>query len=202
MELVIASRNKKKIEEMSRITAGLSIITLSLDDFPGCPEIEEDQDTFEGNARKKALAVAQFTGKTAVADDSGLEVEALNNEPGVYSARYAGVTDKTADAKNNEKLLRELKAAADPQRKGRFVSCIALASPQGIIKTFMGTVNGRIIKEGRGSLGFGYDPLFVPEGHSLSFGEMSGDEKDMLSHRGKALREMASFLERYCSSNR
>lgn len=194
MEIVLATRNSKKLEEIKRITAGLPITVLSLNDFPGCPEVVEDQDTFEGNARKKALEVCRYTGKPSLADDSGLEVEALGGAPGVFSARYAGASGNGSDAKNNDKLLAELSIVPDEKRGARFVCCIALAFPHGTIKTFLGMVQGHIGRELKGACGFGYDPFFIPEGQAKTFGELTGPEKDLLSHRGKALRNLAEFL--------
>ena len=193
MEIVLATRNKKKIEEIRRITADLPITILSLDDYPDCPETIEDRDTFEGNATKKAVEVCRCTGKTALADDSGLEVDALNGAPGVYSARYAGSSNGN-DVKNYEKLLSELGNVSDEKRGARFVCCMALAFPDGSIKTFLGYAEGCIGREPRGAQGFGYDPVFIPKGYKRTFAEMSGEEKDKLSHRGKALEKLADFL--------
>jgi XTP/dITP diphosphohydrolase len=194
MEIVLATRNKKKIEEIKRITVDLPVTVLSLDNFPGCPETVEDKDTFEGNAIKKAVEVCRFTGKPALADDSGLEVDALNGAPGVYSARYAAGTGSGNDVRNYEKLLSELERVPNEKRSARFVCCMALAFPDGAIKTFFGESEGCIIREPKGKSGFGYDPVFVPEGHKTTFAEMSGPEKDLLSHRGKALGKVAEFL--------
>jgi XTP/dITP diphosphohydrolase len=193
MEIVLATRNKKKIEEIKRITIDLPISILSLDNFPLCPETVEDKDTFEGNAIKKAVEVCRCTGKPALADDSGLEVDALNGAPGVYSARYAGVSNGN-DVKNYEKLLSELGSVSDEKRGARFVCCMALAFPDGSIKTFFGYAEGCIGREPRGAQGFGYDPVFIPKGYKKTFAEMSGVEKDMLSHRGQALEKLAYFL--------
>lgn len=194
MEIVLATRNKKKVEEIRRITADLRIAILSLNDFPDCPETVEDRDTFEGNAVKKATEVCRCTGKPALADDSGLEVEALGGAPGVYSARYAGASGDGVDKKNCEKLLDELKSTPDEQRSAQFVCCVALAYPDGDVLTFVGYAKGRIIREPRGASGFGYDPVFIPEGKNRTFAEMSGEEKDQLSHRGKALEKLTEFL--------
>ncbi len=193
MEIVLATRNKKKIEEVRRITVDLPITILSLDNFPNCPETVEDKDTFEGNAVKKAIEVCQCTGKSALADDSGLEVDALNGAPGVYSARYAGGTTGN-DIRNYEKLLAELKDVPDHKRGARFVCCMALALPDGTVKTFFGYAEGCIGREPKGTTGFGYDPVFIPDGHKRTFAEMAGGEKDRLSHRGKALEKLAHFL--------
>jgi XTP/dITP diphosphohydrolase len=194
MEIVLATRNKKKIEEIRRITVDLPITILSLDNFPNCPETVEDKDTFEGNAVKKAIEVCRCTGKSALADDSGLEVDALEGAPGVYSARYAGGTDSGNDVRNYEKLLSELTNVPDNKRGARFVCCMALAFPDGTVKTFFGYAEGCIGREPKGTTGFGYDPVFIPDGHKRTFAEMAGGEKDRLSHRGKALEKLADFL--------
>jgi len=194
MDIVLATRNKKKIEEIRRITAELPITVLSLDNFPACPETVEDKDTFEGNAIKKAVEVCACTGKPSLADDSGLEVDALGNAPGVYSARYAGGSGSGNDVRNYEKLLQELKNVPAEQRGARFVCCMALAFPDGQVKTFFGSAKGRINREPKGIMGFGYDPVFLPQGFETTFAEMSGKEKDSLSHRGKALEKLAEFL--------
>lgn len=194
MEIVLATRNKSKVAEIKQITGDLPIILQSLDDFPRCPEVVEDKDTFEGNALQKAVEVCQYTGRPALADDSGLEVDFLNGRPGVYSSRYAGGPGPGSDTKNNEKLLAELKEVPDARRGARFICCLALAVPKGPVKTFSGYVPGRISREPRGTNGFGYDPVFIPEGHSRTFAEMSREEKDSLSHRGQALKKMRDFL--------
>ncbi len=197
MEIVLATRNKKKVEEIRRITADLPITILSLADFPDCPETVEDADTFEGNALKKAREVCKCTGKPAFADDSGLEVDALHGAPGVYSARYAGGSGPGQDIRNNEKLLSELKNVPDDKRGAQFVCCIALAFPDGKSMTFFGYAKGSITREPRGKTGFGYDPVFIPLGHKRTFAEMTAGEKDALSHRGKALEKTAEFLHSY-----
>lgn len=195
MEIVLASRNRKKAEEIQRILAGQPIEVRSLADFPDCPDVVEDADTFDGNALKKAREVASFTGRIAISDDSGLEVVALNGAPGVFSARYAG-PDATDDA-NVEKLLHELENVPDARRGARFVCCIALADPAGETHTFWGFADGVLGRERKGQNGFGYDPLFFPIGHSRTFAEMSAAEKDALSHRRKALAKLADFLKFY-----
>ena len=194
MEIVLATRNKKKIEEIRRIIAELPITILSLDNFPDCPETVEDRDTFEGNAVKKAVEVCQCTGKPALADDSGLEVDALNGSPGVYSARYAGGPGGGNDVRNYEKLLAELKDVPDDKRGAQFVCCMALAFPDGTVKTFLGYAKGCISHEPKGKTGFGYDPVFLPKSCKRTFAEMTGEEKDKLSHRGKALEKLSEFL--------
>ena len=197
MDIVLATRNKKKAEEMRRILSEVipGVRILTLDDFPACPEVKEDGETFEANAIKKARHVSAFTGLRAIADDSGLEVEALGGAPGVLSARYAG--KEADDAKNLSKLLQEMRDVPEDKRGARFVCCIALANPDGDVRTFTGYVKGRIGREPKGTNGFGYDPVFYPEGYDRTFAEMSSTEKDALSHRGMALR----MLRRYFKEN-
>jgi len=192
MEIVLATRNKKKVEEIRRITADLTITIRSLADFPDCPETVEDRDTFEGNATKKAVEICRCTGRTALADDSGLAVDALNGAPGVYSARYAG--EGANDVRNNEKLLSALSEVPSGKRSARFVCCMALAFADGTVRTFFGEARGSITLEPKGKTGFGYDPVFLPDGFDRTFAEMTGAEKDRLSHRGKALEKLAKFI--------
>jgi XTP/dITP diphosphohydrolase len=193
MDIVLATKNRKKIEEIKKI---LDVVEnaphiLTLDDFPDFQDVVEDGETFEENAVKKAVAVSRSTGMAAVADDSGIEVDALIGSPGVFSARFAG--DTADDRENLEKLLQELKAVPEEKRGARFVCCIALASGSDV-KTFFGTIKGRIGTEPRGDKGFGYDPVFYPEGHDRTFAEMSDSEKNSMSHRGAALREFQKYV--------
>lgn len=197
MDIVLATRNKKKVEEMRRILSGMDINILMLDDFPSCPEVEEDADTFEGNAVKKALAITKCTNKIAVADDSGLEVYALRGAPGIMSARYAG--ENADDVANIGKLLREMEDIPEEQRGARFVCCIALAYPNGKVEIFWGIAEGRIGREPRGRMGFGYDPVFYPAGYNKTFAEMSPEEKDTLSHRGKAIEGFKEYMKAHYS---
>lgn len=190
LEIVIATRNKKKLEEMQRLLEDLPVRLYTLDAFPECPEIKEDQVTFKGNAIKKALAVSKCSGKIAVSDDSGLEVYALKGAPGVYSARYAG--EGADDRANVEKLLTEMRDIKD--RGARFVCVVALAYPQDEVEVFDGYVEGKICEQPRGEKGFGYDPVFIPEGYDKTFAEMDSQEKDILSHRGKALHKLRDYI--------
>jgi len=183
MKLVVATRNRHKLEELHALLAGLPVELFSALDFPAVPDVVEDGDTFEANAIKKAVTLARATGCWALADDSGLEVAALGNAPGVYSARYAG---EPADyAANNAKLLRALDGAAD--RRARFRCVMALSDPQGRAETVEGRCAGCISLTPRGAAGFGYDPLFVPDGHAQTFAEMPAELKNSISHRGRAL---------------
>lgn len=188
--LVLATRNKGKIEEFRRILDGHSEIELvGLEAYPDMPEVDETEDSFEGNALLKARAVARFSGCPAIADDSGLCVDALGGAPGIFSARYAG--SHGDDAANNEKLLRELSAVPDSQRSAHFVCVAAFAHPNGEEFYERAHFDGFIVHEEVGANGFGYDPLFRPIGESRTSAQMSAEEKDGISHRGKALRALA-----------
>jgi len=188
--LVMASRNPGKIRELQEILKDTGITLLSLADFPGLPETPEVGATFAENAAAKALEVARSTGYPALADDSGLLVEALGGAPGVYSARYAG--DATAprtptDADNWQKLLRELAAVPRQARGARFVCVLALAWPDGRLLQFHGECTGSIALEPRGEQGFGYDPVFwVPE-YQATMAELGPEVKNRISHRARAL---------------
>lgn len=183
MKILIASRNAHKIQEIREIFHLPGVEWVSTADIPGLPDVEEDGDTFEANAMKKAVELARATGLWALADDSGLEVAVLGNAPGVFSARYAG--EPSNHANNNAKLLREL--ADKPDRSARFRCVVALSDLSGRVETVSGSCPGRIIEALRGAKGFGYDPLFVPEGHVQTFAEMGSELKNQLSHRGRAL---------------
>ncbi len=194
MKLLLATKNKNKIEEIKKIcmTMGSACQLYTLEDFPECEDVEEDGETFEENAVKKAVQTARATGMPTIADDSGLEVDALGGAPGVYSARYAG--DSADDRANLEKLLDEMKDIPPEKRSARFLCCIALAIEDDI-KTFFGFVEGSIGAEPRGESGFGYDPVFYPRGHDRTFAEMSDDEKNSMSHRAMALAELRNCLK-------
>ena len=183
MKILIASRNAHKIQEIREIFDLPGVEWVSAADIPGLHDVEEDGDTFEANAIKKATELARATGLWALADDSGLEVAALGNAPGVYSARYAG--EPGDHARNNAKLLRELDGQRD--RSARFRCVAALSDPAGRAETVSGSCPGRIIERLRGTEGFGYDPLFVPDGFEQTFAEMGAEQKNRLSHRGRAM---------------
>ena len=183
MKILIASRNAHKIQEIREIFDLPGVEWVSTAEFPDLHDVVEDGDTFEANALKKATELARATGLWALADDSGLEVTALGNAPGVYSARYAG--EPCSHANNNAKLLRELAGKTD--RSARFRCVAALSDPTGRAETVSGSCPGRIDDALRGAQGFGYDPLFVPDGHDRTFAEMGNEQKNKLSHRGRAL---------------
>ena len=187
MEIVVASTNIHKVEEIGRIMALPGVKWLSLESVAGMPEVIEDGDTFEANAVKKARETALFSGKWALADDSGLEVAALEGAPGVYSARYAG--EPVSYERNNCKLMDALQGVSD--RRARFVCVAALCSPADDFRTVRGVCEGRISDMPRGNEGFGYDPLFIPQGYDRTFAEMCMQEKNAISHRGTAFRQAA-----------
>lgn len=202
--LLIATGNPKKIEEIRAILLPLGVDAIGLNELDrDFPEPIEDGDTFEANAAKKALHYAKLTGRTCIADDSGLEVDALGGRPGVYSARYAGVDGprEVRDEANNARLLEELEAVPDYDRAARFVCAIAVAHPQaGILIRTRGTFEGTIAREPRGTNGFGYDPLLrLDDGRHSA--ELSPEEKHALSHRGKAVRAMTERLRHLLAAN-
>ena len=183
MKLVLATQNPKKLEELRALLDLPATDVICALDIPGIPEVVEDGKTFHENAVKKAVTLARLTGCWALADDSGLEVEALNNAPGVYSARYAG--EPVDYAANNQKLMNALHGTSN--RRARFRCVIALSSPQGETRCVEGSCPGLIIETLKGHQGFGYDPLFQPDGYTQTFAEMEAAEKNRISHRGRAL---------------
>ncbi|MFP5239321.1 MAG: XTP/dITP diphosphatase [Acidobacteriota bacterium] len=187
-QVVLATRNQGKVRELQAMMAGMDVEVLGLDRFPQIGEIEETGDTFEQNARIKAQAVSQATGLIALADDSGLVVDALGGEPGVRSARYSG--EGATDASNNEKLLAALADVPEGKRSCRFISAIVASRPDGRELTTLGAWEGRVGFEPKGSGGFGYDPLFIDLELGLSAAEMSAEQKNARSHRGRALRAL------------
>ena len=188
MKFVIATHNAHKLEEIRAIfnTNGLEVCSAL--DFPDVPDTIEDRDTLEGNAIKKAQELCAATGLMALADDSGLEVEALNGAPGVFSARYAGEPCSYED--NNAKLLREL--SGKDNRRARFRTVIALVRPGEEPLTVEGICPGTLIDELRGEHGFGYDPLFIPDGYTQTFAELPSEMKNKISHRANALAEASN----------
>ena len=185
MKILLATHNRHKIDEIREIFADFPIDFLSAADVPNLPEPVEDGDTFEANARKKAVELAQASGMWALADDSGLEVDALGGAPGVHSARYAG--EPCNHARNNDKLLAALADVPPEKRTARFRCVAALASPDGDVRTVSGFCPGHIATERHGAAGFGYDPLFIPEGETQTFAELGPEIKNSMSHRGRAM---------------
>ncbi|HHW61684.1 MAG TPA: XTP/dITP diphosphatase [Syntrophomonadaceae bacterium] len=190
--LLIATRNQHKLQEIQKILHDYPVQLISLNDIPPLPEVVEDGESFAENAVKKALENARLSGELTLADDSGLMVDALQGAPGVYSARYSG--PDASDESNNQKLLRELKNIPLEERGAQFVCVIAAADPQGKVRTVQGICRGHITYQPCGEGGFGYDPLFIPEGYSCTFAELIPEEKNAISHRGRALRQIQTLL--------
>lgn len=192
MQLVLATNNKDKIREIRELLDDLPITILTREDFLDFPDPEETGETLEENAILKATAIRDFCDMPALADDSGLEVDALDGAPGVYSSRYAGEDVTYRD--NNEKLLRELKDVPEKKRTARFRCVIAIAWLDGTVETVDGAAEGRITTDIAGRDGFGYDPVFFYPPAGRRFSEMSSEEKNEVSHRGKALRKAVDLL--------
>ncbi|GLB62621.1 non-canonical purine NTP pyrophosphatase [Dietzia sp. NCCP-2495] len=195
VRLLVASRNAKKLAELRRVLESEGIVGIEpvgLDEVPEFPEEPEDGATFAENALIKARSGARATGLACLADDSGLAVDALNGMPGVLSARWSGRHGD--DAANNELLLAQLGDVPDARRGAAFVSACALVVPGGVESVEEGRWSGQVLRAPRGEGGFGYDPLFLPEGSDRSAGELTPDEKDAASHRGRALRALAPAL--------
>ncbi|HST53888.1 MAG TPA: RdgB/HAM1 family non-canonical purine NTP pyrophosphatase [Pyrinomonadaceae bacterium] len=192
-ELLVATHNAGKVRELSRRLADVPLRLRLLSEFPSITEAEETGSTFAENATLKALHYSTLGGLLSLADDSGLAVDALGGAPGVYSARYAG--PHATYAERMAKLLDEIAATGDPKRRARFVCVIAVADPfAGFLETFDGCCEGRIAREPRGAGGFGYDPVFIPEGHTQTFGELPDEIKQTISHRARALEKACRFL--------
>jgi XTP/dITP diphosphohydrolase len=188
-KLVFATNNPNKVKELAA-KIGISVDLLGLSDIGCTDELPETQATLEGNARQKARYVYDKFGVSCFADDTGLEVEALNGAPGVYSARYAGPACRAED--NMAKLLNELKGQQNRKARFRTVICLVL---EGEEHYFEGIAEGEITMEKSGTEGFGYDPIFSPTGHSRTFAEMTLEEKNVISHRAKAVEKLAAFLQ-------
>ncbi|MBP3233065.1 MAG: XTP/dITP diphosphatase [Eubacterium sp.] len=191
-KLIFATGNKDKLREIKEILAGMDIEILSMKEAGIDIDIVEDGKTFEENALIKARAVCKASGELSLADDSGLEIDALGKEPGIYSARYMG-EDTSYDIKNNN-LIERLEGIPDEQRTARFVCAMAAVFPDGTEKTFVRTMEGRIGYKIAGENGFGYDPIFVLPEYGKTSAEISPEEKNAISHRGKALRALAEYL--------
>ena len=196
LQILAATTNKHKIQEFQAMLGASSdsarVCIISPDTIKGFPEIIENGTTFEENARIKAGQAARYADMAAFADDSGLEVAALGGAPGIYSARYGG--ENATYAEKMAKLLKELENVED--RRARFVCVIALAYRGDIVETFRGEVTGRIAFEPRGTDGFGYDPIFIPDGYDKTFGELGEDVKSKISHRARAFALAADFVHR------
>jgi XTP/dITP diphosphohydrolase len=199
-QVVLATRNPHKLQELHRIlaAAGLEVDLLGADAYPDLPDIPETEPTFSGNALLKARGIARATGLPAVADDSGLCVDALNAMPGIFSARWSGRHGD--DAANLALLLGQLADVPDDRRGAVFRCAAAIALPDGTERVVEGTMEGVITREPRGANGFGYDPIFVPNGCLLTTAEMEADDKDAISHRARALKALAPVLSELLGS--
>ncbi|MBW2185510.1 MAG: XTP/dITP diphosphatase [Deltaproteobacteria bacterium] len=192
MSLIVATQNKGKLKEICRALADVGIEVEGMASYPDLVPAVEDGTTFKENAQKKAQAIVRQTGKPCLADDSGLTVAALHGRPGVYSARYAG--EGATDSENNLLLLTEMAQVEDGQRQAAFCCVMALCYPNGECLFFEGRLEGHILKKEQGDGGFGYDPLFQVDGDQRSLAQISIDEKNSISHRGKALKQMISNI--------
>lgn len=199
MKLLIATRNKGKIKELSELLKNSKIEINSLDDFANTEDVAETGKTFAENARIKAKSYALQTNCRTLSDDSGLEVEALKNAPGIYSARFAG--ENSSDVENINKLLEELEKYSQQKRRARFVCAIAVSDKNGKIQFIEeGICNGAIAEKPKGSNGFGYDSVFIPEGFDRTFAELSPDIKQKISHRSKALEKIIDIFSENTAS--
>ena len=196
MTVVAATGNAHKLREIREITEAFGIRILSMKETDAADlEIEETGLTFEENSRIKAETVMKATGISAIADDSGLEVRALDGAPGVYSARFSG--ENATDESNNLKLLKLMKTVPDDQRQARFVSVITLCFADGNVLTARGECPGRVLREPAGTGGFGYDPLFLPDGYQETFAQLGEEQKNQMSHRARALAALGEQLSVY-----
>ncbi len=191
-KIVIASNNAGKIKEIQNILGNNKFEFLSLKEVGFYQDILEDQDSFEGNAYKKAESVARVVNEIVLADDSGLEVDILNGQPGVFSARFSG--KNATDEKNNEKLLKMMKDVPEEKRGAQFRCVIVIILPNGKSFKAEGICRGKITDKPNGNKGFGYDPIFIPEGYNKTFGQMEKDEKNRISHRFLALQRLKEIM--------
>ena len=195
VQLVLATRNAKKLAELDRLlaSAGLDVEILGSDAFSDLPEIEETGSTFAENSLIKARAVAAHTGLIAIADDSGLCVDALDGQPGIYSARWAG--PGATDESNLDLVLEQIRDVEPAQRTAHFACAAALVLPSGEEYVVQGQVDGVLLTQRRGEGGFGYDPIFLPDGFDITTAEMTSDQKDAISHRGQAMRALVPLIQ-------
>jgi XTP/dITP diphosphohydrolase len=191
-QVVLATRNPDKAREIAAIYAHLGVDFVSLDAWPDLILPLEDAETYAGNASRKAFAAARATGFPAVADDSGIEIDALDGAPGVRSHRFLG--DAATDAERNARVLALLEGVPDVRRTARYRAAVAIASPRGEVRVSVGTCEGAIARVPRGRGGFGYDPIFIPAGDERTMAELAPDEKNRISHRARALRAAEPHL--------
>ena len=199
MKIIIATHNQGKLREMNFlfeefIPKTYNVNLMTLNKYPNIPEVVEDGDSFKVNAEKKALFTANYTGEMVIADDSGLVVDALDGEPGIFSSRYSG--ENATDEKNMEKLLEKLEKVPKEFRTAHFTCVISIAVPNMILGTFKGVCNGTIGTNPKGNNGFGYDPLFIRTDVGKTFAELSQDVKNRISHRARAFEKAAALIEK------
>jgi XTP/dITP diphosphohydrolase len=195
LEIIVATGNRGKLREIRSALKGLGFQIRGLMDFANVPEVDEDGESFAENGLKKARFYSQFFGKLTIADDSGLEVDALGGKPGIYSARYAGI--RVSDQENRKKLLKELEGVPISRRGAGFKCVMAMVSPDGREALTEGSCRGRIGFKEIGKKGFGYDPIFILTRHGKTMAQLSLEEKNRVSHRGKALRKLRKLLKTY-----
>jgi len=198
-DLVLATRNKKKLIEIKDLLAGPDFNVLSIDDFDGIPEVQEDADTFSGNAKKKAVEISKATGKLALADDSGLEIDYLDGKPGIHSARFAG--EGATDEDRNKKVLRLLDGVPKEKRAARFKCAVAITDGESLV-VVMGVCEGEIANEPKGNHGFGYDPIFIVPSYDKTFAELGVEIKNQISHRAIALKKAKEILIDYLKTGK
>jgi len=193
-EIVVATNNRHKFEEISAILKGAPVRLIPLSDYPNAPELKEEGATYQENAVHKARTIARFTGKWALGDDTGLEVDALNGQPGLYSARFAGEGVTFAD--NRRKLLRLMEAVPAEKRTATFRTVLALVGPSGETHMAEGLLRGRIAEQERGTAGFGYDAVFDLPEMGRTYAELTSEEKNRISHRARAVQKIREHLEK------
>ncbi len=194
-ELLVATRNRKKLKEIKELLSDLNICITSLADYKDMPRIVEDGKTFAANAIKKAATISLYTKKLVIGEDSGLEVSMLNNRPGIFSARFSGPS--ATDKKNNLKLLKELRGVPLSKRQARYRCCVALTDENGIVEVVSGSCKGIIPLRAKGKNGFGYDPLFLVPQYHKTFGELDPQIKSRISHRAQAFKKFKKLIKKY-----
>lgn len=194
-ELLVATKNPGKLREIRELLKEIPVKVTSLADYPNCPEIVEDGRTFKANAIKKAIVVGKYSGKLTLGEDSGLQVVALNNAPGIYSARFSG--ENSTDERNNDKLLASLKNIPLSRRQARYRCFVALCDGDKLVGVVDGSCGGLIENKRRGTNGFGYDPLFLIPRYQKTFGELDPAIKSKISHRARALQKLKVLLQQY-----
>ncbi|MBF0385557.1 MAG: XTP/dITP diphosphatase [Candidatus Omnitrophica bacterium] len=199
-ELIVATKNQGKLREIKELLSGSDFKVTSLSDYPDAPRIEESGKTFAQNAIIKAVTVAMYTKKLTLGEDSGLQVKALKNKPGIYSARFAG--DNSSDEENNSKLLKDLKRTPFKKRQARYRCFMALSDGEKIVDVLSGSCSGLIALKEKGTNGFGYDPLFYIPRYQKTFGELDPKIKAKISHRARALLKLTKVLKIYSKKNR